>query len=104
MTKQVLLPYDNPSLLDRLLDLALSTADDMSAEVVLLRVTPFSNKLAHPANTGRLYSELKALQAKLQGKQVPIKIRTMSGSMSEAVAHYAGTMGEDLIVLQGGPN
>jgi nucleotide-binding universal stress UspA family protein len=98
MTK-VLLPFEDRSWLDQALDSALDLAGRMSAEIVLLRVTPKTGPLTPEMPSGCLYSELKALQMQLADCRLPVTIETMPGTLSDAIANYSEWAGEDCLVV-----
>ena len=109
--KKILVPLDGSPLSEKALEPALATAKAMSAELVLLRVTPPVYLVADSIEIERLYAEveakareeaelyLKGLRSQLQNVQVPVQVKTMSGPIAESIVDFADHDDVDLTVI-----
>lgn len=91
MFGRILVPFDNLLHLQESLCQALELAENLAAEVILLRVN------LPKSDSSLLYSELKALQAQCASLPVPVRIETVAGRANEAIVHYAAQHGISLI-------
>ncbi len=97
MFGRILVPFDNLLHLQETLCQALELAENLSAEVVLLRVNVPEADPSHCLVNESLYSELKALQAQSASLPVPVRIEAVAGQANEAIVRYAAEHGINLI-------
>lgn len=93
----ILVPFDNLLHLQETLCQALELAENLAAEVVLLRVNVPEADPSHCLVNESLYSELKALQAQCASLPVPVRIEAVAGQANEAIVRYAAEHGINLI-------
>lgn len=89
MLGRILVPFDNLLHLQEALYQALELAENLAAEVVLLRVNLPESRLSPHFDEEYLYSELKALQAQCAALPVAVHIEAAGGPVKEAIVHYA---------------
>lgn len=97
MSQRILVPFDEPGQLRSTLAHVLPVAEQLSAEVVLLRVNLPPCPSTRCVDWGQLFSELKALQAQLPVSTVRITLETNPGPAEQAIYHYAEQHRVDLI-------
>lgn len=97
MFGRILVPFDDLLHLQETLCQALELAENLAAEVVLLRVNLPESDSSSCFDKECLYSELKALQAQSASLTVPVRIEAMAGPVNEAIMRYAAEHGISLI-------
>lgn len=97
MFGRILVPFDNLLHLQETLCQALELAENLAAEVVLLRVNVPEADPSHCLVNESLYSELKALQAQSASLSVSVRIEAVAGPANEAIVRYAAEHGISLI-------
>jgi len=97
MSQRILVPYEEPEQIQSMLAQVLPVAEQLAAELVLLRVNLPASPFTGCVDEGLLFSELKALQAQLPVATVPITLETNPGPVEQAVYQYAEQNGVDLI-------
>lgn len=93
--KRVLLPFTSSDALESALD----AIKDTQSELLLLRVYPSSDFPPNDISEETLYSDLRGLQARLQGGGNPVHMDTVSGPPARSIINYAGEHQVDLILL-----
>lgn len=89
MFGRILVPFDDLLHLQETLCQAMELAENLAAEIVLLRVNLPESDLSPCFDNECLYSELKALQAQSASLPVPVRIEAMAGPVNEAIVRYA---------------
>lgn len=97
MFGRILVPFDDLLHLQETLCQALELAENLAAEVVLLRVNLPESDSSDCFDKECLYSELKALQVQSASLPVPVRIEAMAGPVNEAIVRYAAEHGISLI-------
>ena len=86
--KRVFVAYDDVSALLRTLGAIVNVAEQLPAEVVLLRVNLPINQATGAIDHQHLYSELKALQALLRVWPGRFRIEIMPGPVAAGILRY----------------
>ena len=105
MCATILVPFDNLLQLQETFCRALELADQLTADVILLRVNLPDSSLSYQANEEQLYRELKALQVQCASyataggsRQPGVRIETSQGPPERAIIRYAARHKVDLIL------
>ena len=98
MCATILVPFDNLLQLQETFCRALELADQLTADVILLRVNLPDSTLSIQGNEEQLYRELKALQAQCASYTTDVRIETSQGPPEQAIIRYAAQNDVDLIL------
>lgn len=97
--RKILVPFENPAMLEQALEPAFTLAAALSADLVLARVKPWHSRKRRKHDGERIYTELRGLLPRLQRRSTRVHLETLYGPMEKTVRRYADEEGIDLILL-----